>query len=258
MNYSRNRRILTTLFFLILLLFSTAGLFAQGTSRWYLTGGLGATALRDFNTTFGDLQYSAVEKDASLNYKLDSKPSILVNGGAGLSGSFSEHSMLGWDIGLNVRSGGFKLTPELIDQQGRLSDFYQSVLPEFGKTKDFRYLALHLPASITYLPFEFVGFKMGADLYYQFSSNITNNDIPYGALGETMGFTTHYIPKYQHPFHIGAHVGVFAPVNDRLRLDLDFFTDLTPRLKVTPASPGLPVFNFREMGARLNTRYYLK
>lgn len=232
--------------------------YAQNKPRWYVTTGVGATALRDFSSTFSDLQYSIRESDAALDYRLDSKPGILINGGAGLSGTFSESGMLGWEVGLNVRSGGFRLTPELIDQQGVLSDFYQKMLPELGQTKNFRYWALHLPLSITYLPFEHVGFKLGADLYYQFSSNSTTNQLPYGKLGETMGLTTHYAPKYQHPFQMGAHVGLFAPINERLRIDLDFFTDIAPRLKVTPASPGRSRYNFREMGARLNTRYYLK
>ncbi|MBL1408132.1 hypothetical protein [Sphingobacterium faecale] len=232
--------------------------YGQTKPKWYVVGGAGATALRDFSTTFGDLQYDVTESNASLSYKLESRPSFLINGGAGLSGTFVDNGTLGWDIGLNLRSAGFKLTPELLEQKGELSDFYNDMLPEFGKTKEFRYFAVHLPVSFTYLPFEHVGFKVGADLYYQFSSNITNDQIPFGVLGETMGLTTHYIPKYGRPFQAGAHVGVFAPINDRLRVDLDFFTDITPRLKIRPANPGVSDFNFREMGVRLNTRYYLK
>lgn len=233
---------------------------AHGQSRpkLYITAGIGGTGLRDFSTTFGDLQYNVIESNASLSYKLDSRPSVLINGGAGLSGSFDENRMLGWDVGLNMRSAGFKVIPELIEQTGELSSFFKDLLPEFGRTKEFRYLALHLPVSLTYLPFEHIGFKVGADLYYQMSSNITKNQIPFGALGETMGLTTHYIPKYEHPFQVAAHVGVFAPINDRLRVDLDFFSDITSRLKVSPANPSASDFNFREMGARLNTRYYLK
>jgi|GEM_PF-1534804 len=231
---------------------------SQQKPTWYVTAGAGATALRDFNSTFSDLQYGVRETDASIDYKLNSKPDFLINGGVGLSGTFQPNGMLGWDVGLNIRSGGFRLTPELLEQKGQLSDFYQQMLPEFGQTKKFRYWAMHLPVSLTYLPFEYVGFKIGADLYYQFSSNITDSQLPYGELGETMGFTTHYAPQYQHPFQVGAHVGVFAPVNERLRLDLDFFTDISPRLKVSPANPASSKNNFREMGVRLNTRYYLK
>lgn len=249
----------TLLFWGLCIVFTTVNS-AHGQSglRWYVTGGIGGTGLRDFSSTFGDLDYNVVESNASLSYKLESKPSVLINGGAGMSGKFGNSGMLGWDAGLNIRSAGFKLTPELIEKTGDLSSFFQDLVPEFGRTKEFRYWALHLPISLTYLPFEHVGFKVGADLYYQVSSNITNNQIPFGALGEAMGLTTHYIPRYGHPFQVGAHVGVFAPISDRLRLDLDVFSDLTSRLKVSPANPSASDFNFREMGIRLNTRYYLK
>lgn len=252
-----NQMTLSILMVCICVVFTNKG-YGQARPKWYVTAGVGGTGLRDFSTTFGDLQYDVTESNASLSYKLDSRPSFLINGGGGLSGTFGESGMLGWDVGLNIRSAGFKLTPELIEQTGELSSFYQDLVPEFGKTKEFRYWALHLPVSLTYLPFEHIGFKVGADLYYQLSSNITSDQIPYGQLGETMGLTTHYIPKYGRPFQAAAHVGVFAPINDRLRVDLDFFSDITPRLKVTPANPGIPDFNFREMGVRLNTRYYLK
>lgn len=247
---------------LLVLLLSAIGLLssnlasAQNKPKWYVTAGAGATTVRGFNTTFGDLQYSVREADASIDYQLNSMPGFLINGGAGLSGTFEQGGLIGWDVGLNVRSAGFGLTPELLDRKGELSDFYRDMLPEFGKTKNFRYWALHMPVSITYLPFEYVGFKVGADLYYQFSSNITDSEFPYGRLGRAMGFS-HYTPKYQHPFQLGAHIGVFAPINERLRIDLDAFTDITPRLNINPATPK-DDFKFREMGIRLNTRYYLR
>jgi len=246
----------------LILLLSAIGLLssnlasAQNKPKWYVTAGAGATTVRGFNTTFSDLQYSVRETNASIDYQLNSKPSFLINGGAGLSGTFEKNGILGWDVGLNVRSAGFGLTPELLDRKGELSDFYRDMLPEFGKTKNFRYWALHMPVSITYLPFEYVGFKVGADLYYQFSSNITDKEFPYGRLGTAMGFS-HYTPKYQNPFQLGAHIGVFAPINERLRIDLEAFTDITPRLNINPVIPK-DDFNFREMGLRLNTRYYLK
>lgn len=255
MEYKRNRCLLTLLCSAVLL-FSADNVLAQNKPRWYITAGAGATVVRDFNSTFADLQYSVRETDASIDYRLNSKPAFLINGGAGLSGTFETDGILGWDVGLNVRSAGFGITPELLDQKGELSSIYHEMLPEFGKTKNFRYWALHMPVSITYLPFEYVGFKLGADLYYQFSSNITDSEFPYGRLGQAMGLS-YYSPKYQHPFQLGAHVGVFAPVNERLRIDLDFFTDIMPRLKISPATPSAD-YKFREMGARLSTRYYLK
>ncbi|WP_312134627.1 hypothetical protein [Sphingobacterium sp.] len=229
---------------------------AQNKPKWYVSAGAGATTVRGFNTSFADLQYSVREADASIDYQLNSKPGFLINGGVGLSGTFEQDGIIGWDVGLNVQSAGFGLTAELLDRKGELSSFYRDMLPEFGKTKNFRYWALHMPVSITYLPFEYIGFKVGADLYYQFSSNITDSEFPYGSLGRAMGLS-YYTAKYQHPFQLGAHIGVFAPINEQLRIDLDAFTDITPRLNISPAT-SKDDFKFREMGVRLNTRYYLK
>lgn len=248
---------LLALFLLTIVSLPTNKTIAQNKPKWYVTAGAGVTALRDFNSTFKDLQYSIMGTDASIDYRLNSKPDFLINGGFGLSGTFQQNGILGWNVGLNMRSGGFQLTPELLEKKGLLPYFYHSMLPEFGKTKKFRYWAMHIPVTLTYLPFQYVGFTLGADLYYQFSSNITDSQLPHGKLGETMGFTTFHAPKYQHPFQVGAHVGIFAPINERLRLDLDFFTDISPRLKVSSVNRDNST-NFREMGVKLNMRYYLK
>src|SRR5690606_392450 len=114
---------------LLTLLLSAIGLLfcslvsAQNKPKWYVTAGAGATTVRDFNATFSDLQYSVQEADASIDYQLKSKPGFLINGGAGFSGTFQQDGLLGWDVGLNVRSAGFGLTPELLDRKGELSDF---------------------------------------------------------------------------------------------------------------------------------------
>ncbi|GHE23067.1 hypothetical protein [Sphingobacterium griseoflavum] len=238
----------------------TAGLsFAQKKLNWYVTAGAGATAMRGFNSSFSDLQYDVRTEDASIWYGLNSKPDYLLHTGIGVSGTFQESGLLGWDVGLNIRSAGFRLTPELVEQTGELPNIYSEMLPEFGKTRRFRYWALHMPISINYLPFQYVGFTAGADLYYQFSPNITDDQPPYyGRLGQAMGLAF-YTPEYQHPFQAGAHVGVFVPINEKCRLDLDFFTDITPRLEISRVgSSSVSDSKFREMGIRLNTRYYLK
>lgn len=252
----RNYHIVTGL--LVFLLIPSTLVFAQKKPRWYVSLGAGGTEMRNFTTTFKDIQNSTILGTASIDYQFISKPDFLVDGGVGLSGTFQDQSLWGWEIGLNVRSSGFRLTPELLDKTGVFPDSYERSLPEFGKTKRFRYWALHVPVSITYLPFEYVGFTLGADLYYQFSTNITSKESPYGLLGQAMGISEEYAPQYKHPFQFGAHAGIFAPINDRLRIDINFLTDITPRLSVGHTNLASTNYKFREMGLKFNTRYNLK
>lgn len=253
----KSYNLLTLCLLTAILLLATKTGFAQQKPKWYVTAGAGGADLRNFGSSFRDLQYTVRENNAMIDYGLHSKVDYLFGAGVGLSGTFDEEGILGWDVGMNFRSGGFRLTPEVYEQEGELSDFYRQMLPEFGKTQSFRYWALHMPASINYLPFEYIGFTIGLDLYYQTSSNITDDEYPYGKLGRTMG-VSYYTPKYRHPFQLGAHIGVFAPINERIRVDLEFFTDITPRLKVESPHEASYDYNFREMGMRLNTRYFLK
>lgn len=231
--------------------------FAQKKFDWHVNFGVGMTDMRDFNHTLTDLQYgwgNPGDGNPYIDYRLESKPDYLISAGMGLSGSFGQDGLLGWDAGLNIRTGGFRFTANVRESEGELDDFVLGLLPEFDKTQSFRYWGLHVPLSLNYIPFEIIGFTIGGDLYYQLSSTPTDTELPHGPLGPAMGFSSVYTPRYQHPFQFGAHVGVYAPIGEKLRLDLQFITDLSPRLTVDRRSYDL---KFREMGLLLNARYTL-
>ncbi|WP_207795686.1 hypothetical protein [Sphingobacterium haloxyli] len=235
-------------------LFGTQASIAQKKLNWHANFGVGMTDMRNFNTTFNDLQYGIREDDASIEYKVNSKPDYLISAGMGVSGSFRREGILGWDAGLNIRTGGFRVTANALESEGELSDFFREMLPDFGKTESFRYWALHVPFSLNYRPFEIIGFTFGGDLYYQLSSSPTDADFPHGRLGRHMGFSPLNTPKYQHPFQLGGHIGIYAPIGEKLRLDVQFVTDLSPRLTVDRT---ISEFKFREMGLMLNVQYKL-
>lgn len=242
----------TFIVFAGLLLFSTASK-AQTNLKWHLNLGTGLTDMRNFNTSFNELRYEMVgsgNNDASISFQMESKPAVLFNVGGGLSGVFGQNEMVGWDIGANIRTAGFRLKANLLESHGELDDFYKEALPEFNTIDNFRYWALHIPISLNYIPFEVIGFTIGGDLYYQFSKNPTASH-PSGKLNQQMVF---FPPSYKHPFQLGTHIGVFAPISQKIRLDLQFMTDISPRLSVDMTSDNL---KFREMGLMINVKYSL-
>lgn len=242
---------------LIFSLFYTDKSFAQKKIEWHSSFGVGVTDVRNFNHTLTDLQYSWGNQSdgAFIDYRLHSKPEYLVSAGIGLSGSFEKDGILGWDAGLNIRTAGFGLRANVVELEGELDDFVLGILPKFDRTKSFRYWALHVPISLNYMPFEIIGFTVGGDLYYQVSSSPTDTEFPHGPLGQAMGFSSMNTPRYQHPFQIGGHIGIFSPIGEKVRLDLQLVTDLSPRLTVE--HPTGSELKFREAGLMLNVRYNL-
>lgn len=244
------------LIFALTMLCSLIGMgnaFAQNKINWHASFGAGLTDMRDFAYKFTDLQmdmYNLGEDNASFFLEMQSKAAPLLSAGIGLSGSFAPESILGWDAGLNIRTAGFGLKGNLLESQGKLEGFYKDMLPDVDKTHNFRYWALHLPVSLNYTPFETVGFTIGADLYYQFTPSPAR-DHPYGPLNRQMLF---FPPTYQHPFQFGGHLGVFAPIGEKIRIDLQFLTDISPRMKIDHTTSGV---QFREMGLMLNLQYKL-
>lgn len=229
--------------------------FGQDKLDWHINLGAGITSMRNFNNGFHDLQYQMTETNGSIHYEINEKPDMLLNGGIGISGTFRNNTILAWETGLNIRTAGFRITPSVLDSNGELTPFIRDLLPKFGETKSFRYWALHIPISLNYMPFELVGFHVGGDLYYQLSSNPTDEQFPYGKLGQAMGFSSLNTPDYQHPFQFGGHIGIFAPIGEKVRLDLQLIADINPRLTVKQVSETL---KFREIGIVVNAKYKLK
>lgn len=248
---------LLVLLFTIVLLFEPRCAFAQKKLNWYTTVGMGMTNIRNFNTHLNDIDFSKNANDAYISYRVTSKPNYMLSVGIGVSGHFSKERIFGWDAGLNIRSAGFRLSASLQESQGELPDVLKETLPEFGKTKGFRYWSLHLPFSIHYNPFQIVGFTIGADIYYQTTASLTESEYPHGQIGQGLGFSHSYTPKYRHPFQVGGHIGVFAPLGEKLRLDMLLNTDIASRLNVSPSNKARSDWKFREMGLSLNARYYL-
>lgn len=246
---------------ILAILFTASGLgagsqsYAQKKINWFATVGVGATDVRNFGSTLSDFSVSLQSESSSVSYQLSSAPNFLISGGLGVSGDLQKDGLLTWDAGLNIRTAGFKVKANLYELNGDLGQAINDNLPTvFDQWRNHRYWAAHVPLSINYLPFEVVGFTLGADLYYQFSDSPTTDTFPHGKLGQSMGFSSLKTPKYQHPLQFGGHIGVFVPIGEKLRLDLQFQTDVVSRLKVSEMGTEM---NYREMGLMLNARYNL-
>ncbi|TYR37474.1 hypothetical protein FXV77_05570 [Sphingobacterium phlebotomi] len=239
------------------LLFATKLAFSQKKIDWYATAGLGITSMRNFSSRIADLDFSTYAGDAYIAYRVKENPNYMVSAGIGVSGDFNEDGIFGWDAGLNLRSAGFSLTANLQESKGELPDFLQESLPEFGKTKSFQYLSLHVPISINYNPFKVVGLTFGADIYFQTTDRLTEREYPYGQIGRSLGFSHSYKPEYRHPFQVGGHVGIFAPLGKKVRIDITLNSDIVSRLNVSYSNPAVSDWKFRELGLALNARYYL-
>src|SRR5690625_7959276 len=97
-----------------------------------------------------------------------------MNVGVGVHGDFNGDGLLGWDAGLNLRSGGFRLIANLFEKEGEFnSQTIKDNMPEFGKWERFQYFAVHMPLSLNYIPFEHIGFTFGVDMHVQLSANPT-------------------------------------------------------------------------------------
>lgn len=257
-------RILTFLLSTFLLSISNPGnSVAQKRLDWHANFGVGITDMRDFGSSIENINYQIVTNEGEIDYRVKSKPDFLLNAGLGISGDFTESGILGWDAGLNIRTAAFRLTPNLLKMEGTVGSPIDELLPDFGSTKSFRYWALHVPVSLNYIPFEVIGFTVGADVYYQLSSDPSkpspDEDYPSGGrLGRHMGMAPLNNPKYEHPFQLGAHLGLFVPVGEKLRLDAQVFTDISPRLSISRSGFESSSENkFREMGLMVNIRYQL-
>lgn len=228
---------------------------AQQHLNWHLNFGTGLTSMRNFSYSFEDLNYQLKSSDEPYTYKIKEKPAVLLQAGLSLSGDFNKNKLLGWETGLNLRTAGFRISPTRLETTGELPSVYEGIMPDFDQIKSFRYWALHVPLSLNYRPFGIVGFSLGGDLYYQLSANITRDEFPHGKLGKAMGNASIHSPKYRHPFHFGGHVGFFAAINEKVRLDAQLTSDFTPRLRID--KQNISNIQLRELGLVVNLKYKL-
>lgn len=244
---------------IILCCFSLNSVAQEGVKVEVLVGA-GAGNMRDFKDRLSDIHYQVESTDGTspLRYEVRSTADYFLNAGIQLSDYFNDDQIFGWQMGLNVRTGGFRVSANPVQGQELQNNSTTPQLPDFEKTKSYRYTSLHVPISLVYKPFDKVGFIVGPDIYYQLTKSPTerNNMDPHGELGQGMGLSNINTPNYKHPWQFGMHLGAFMQVNRDLRLEGLLFSDLVPRLQVS-SNKGT-TFNFREMGAMMNMNYRLR
>lgn len=230
--------------------------------KWHAVLGGGLTDMRDFRDGMDGTRYGFADLDGNSGaFRLINKSDYMISGGIGASGLFRKEGILGWDAQFRVRSGGFKIFIDSDVQKKTGESDLDVPETQFGETKAFRYWSLHLPLSLTYMPFEVVGFNIGADLHYQLSSDPSQQkNEKFSDLDLHLGkspFPSNAV--YKHPFNLGAHIGVFVPINDRIRIDAQVFTDLSNRLRFQrEQSVNRPDDNqYREMGVSISVAYRL-
>lgn len=179
----------------------------------------------------------------------------LVSAGVGLTGKIDRDRLFEWDVQAKVKTAGYQLQVVPILEQN-LENIPAGHLPQLGSKSTYRYWAVHVPISVNYHPFTMLGFKIGADLQYEFSDNPASN--VNSGLREQLGIS-HEL-SYQYPINLGAHVGFFVPFGNLLRVDVQAFSDLTNRLALRRdrGYQGSNDPEFREMGMSLSLRYRFK
>lgn len=231
-----------------MLLFSMFGFAQQKNGYAVVTGGI--TNLRSFSSSLYDAAgYSINDQNGNqIDYKLRSEKIPLYGVGLGFNSQIGHNGRFSWDVQANIRSAGYQIqvVPLLEQHLDFISDGY---LPQFGSKSTYRYWAVHVPISIDYQPFDWVGFKVGVDVHYQLSENPASNN--HGSLRQQLG-TAHEL-SYQYPVNFGTHVGIFIPAGDQLRFDVQAFSDLSSRLSLLRS----PTNQFREMGVSVSLRYSL-
>jgi len=247
--------------FLLLILGVYGNTFAQNNIKWYVVAGGGVTDMRNFSAKMEDFGYAySSENSPNVRYRFKSKPILSTNVGLGVSGPMTKHGTLEWDAQLNLRTAGFRIYVEHHKDLSAPFDPSDSGLPRLGETETFRSWSLHLPLSIAIRSFEAFGFSIGADLLYQLSANPAEPGTDkqhMSRLQSHLGSIPSY--AYRHPLNIGAHVGVFVPISERMQIDAKVYTDVLTRLRFgyTQGANSSNDKVFREMGLSLNFRYKL-
>lgn len=262
MNNTNNKlKLLISAFFLLGMI---GNIHAQDPIKWYVVAGSGVADMRNFTYSMKDFGYNnisvdnnnEIQEDKSVSYRFKNKPILLGSAGIGASGVFSKESIVGWDAQLNLRTSGFKILVANESVSNIIPE--DPFLPQIGKTELFRSWSLHLPLSITLLPFEVVGFTIGADVLYELTKNPAAPDKQNRSpLTRHLGSTRDY--SYAHPFTVGAHLGIFVPINKHMQVDATVFTDVAPRLRFQ-RNAGINDrmdTKFREMALAISIKYNL-
>ncbi|SEL44402.1 hypothetical protein [Parapedobacter koreensis] len=232
--------------------------FGQQPVVWSVSLGSGITDMRNFGYGMDEFVYDLPGSDEeAMPFRYINNPIALGTAGIAVNGMFKRPSIFGWEAGLNIRTGGFKISNDnprqLVPENPN-----DPLLPRLGATETFRYWALHVPLSLTYKPFDVVGFKAGVDFYYQLSGDPSDGgDGSQSPLEMHMGNLLS--ASYKYPFNLGGHLGAYFPVGDSFRVDGGFFADIPTRMKFqAPSGTNSSGYDaFREMGFFLSIRYNL-
>lgn len=152
----------------------------------------------------------------------------LFQAGASISSLFGKESMVGWEAGLRLVSGGYFYVPEKKDENGNDLGW------DYSNKRSQRDWYIQMPVSLTFNMFEGTGFLLGA------------------RLNRRLTHLNKYTKSYRK-WIPAAHLGIFTQITPRVRIDVTGFIDILERLdSETSFSPGL-----RDMGGSLNVRYQL-
>ena len=219
----------------------------------------GVSDVRNFGYAMDIETHNFRMRTYDVSYVNHNQSTYMISAGFALSNQLSRHNYLGWRAGLHIRNGGFNVSSELLNLTGDYRPDDLLTLPPFNTSKRIDYWSLHAPISFTYQPFDRLGFSLGPDFYYQLSENPssprTYKNSRNGLLGKHLGTSWSYYPQYTYPFQVGAHIGAFTPIGNRFMVEVQAFTDITPRLTIHKLN-GIS-YRFREMGAHITVSYRL-
>lgn len=196
--------------------FMTISLFtsfiAFGQIQWNVNAGAGVSYYELFNS------------NDVYNFHYTGGPVFQV--GSSISSSFGKDAISGWEVGLNIISGGYYSVPPFENGRGW----------DYSNKKSIRDWYIQLPLSLSFDFFEGTGFLVGGRMNYRLE---TPKDL--------------YL-EYRKWIPAG-HIGIFTRITPRIRLDVTGFIDIPPRVTLIDNRMSGSSESRRDVGATLNIRY---
>lgn len=176
--------------------------------------------------------------------------------GTSISGSFREEGRAGWQIGLQLQNTGFRSIPidwekaKEISGDDPVTVTDRSDFPrDYSRTYRKRNWELIAPVSLTLDVFHPVQLLIGADFDYMLSTFPEKDKFK-------INFEGNLDPRFK-ALNVAGHLGLFADINPRLRLQGKIFSDITPRLNYYRGSTEDEIIEkgYRRIGFSIEAHY---
>lgn len=190
------------------------------------------------------------------------RPGSLMQVGASVSSRFRKEGMLSWEAQLLIRRSTLRSVPIDFDKveytdiptsDGGVIRMYSSPYPrDYSNVYRWHYWSVNVPVSLNFQVFGPVGWKIGGN------ANFLLSEFPEEDKLKINGGVANLGTKFDS-FNWQGHIGIFASLGPKIRLEALAFSDFKPRLThgeyFLDGRPVQP--EYRGMGMSLNVLYRL-